>query len=40
VPGDPERQAEKERAEHGIPLLPAVVEDLREVSRRTGVRLE
>jgi L-2-hydroxycarboxylate dehydrogenase (NAD+) len=40
VPGDPEHQAEKERAEHGIPLLPAVVEDLREVSRRTGVRLE
>jgi LDH2 family malate/lactate/ureidoglycolate dehydrogenase len=40
VPGDPEHAAERERAEGGVPLLPAVVEDLREISRRTGVRLE
>jgi LDH2 family malate/lactate/ureidoglycolate dehydrogenase len=40
VPGDPEHAAARERAERGVPLLPAVVEDLREISRRTGVRLE
>jgi LDH2 family malate/lactate/ureidoglycolate dehydrogenase len=37
IPGDPEREAESERARTGIPLLPAVIEDLREVSRQTGV---
>ena len=37
IPGDPEREAEKERALHGIPLLPPVVDDLREISRQTGV---
>jgi L-2-hydroxycarboxylate dehydrogenase (NAD+) len=40
IPGDPEREAEKERARDGIPLLPAVIEDLRDVSRRTGVTFE
>ena len=40
VPGDPEREAQKERDEHGIPVLPAVLEDLREVSRQTGVPLD
>jgi L-2-hydroxycarboxylate dehydrogenase (NAD+) len=40
IPGDPEREAEKARAQHGIPLLPAVVEELRDVSRRTGVPFE
>jgi L-2-hydroxycarboxylate dehydrogenase (NAD+) len=37
VPGDPERAAEAQRQRDGVPLLPAVVEDLREVSRQTGV---
>ncbi len=37
VPGDPERAAETERARTGVPLLPAVVEELRDVSRQTGV---
>jgi LDH2 family malate/lactate/ureidoglycolate dehydrogenase len=37
VPGDPEREAEKERTRSGIPLLPVVVEELQEVSRNTGV---
>ncbi len=37
VPGDPEREAERERTRSGIPLLPAVVEELREVARNTGV---
>jgi L-2-hydroxycarboxylate dehydrogenase (NAD+) len=37
IPGDPERQAEAERRVIGIPLLPAVVLDLRDISARTGV---
>jgi L-2-hydroxycarboxylate dehydrogenase (NAD+) len=37
VPGDPERAAETVRRKEGIPLLPPVVEDLRVVSRLTGV---
>ena len=37
IPGDPEREAEKERARTGIPLVAAVVEDLRDISRITGV---
>jgi L-2-hydroxycarboxylate dehydrogenase (NAD+) len=40
IPGDPEREAEEERARGGIPLLPAVVQDLCEVSRQTGVPFE
>jgi L-2-hydroxycarboxylate dehydrogenase (NAD+) len=40
IPGDPEREAEEERARGGIPLLPAVVKDLCEVSRQTGVPFE
>lgn len=37
IPGDPEREAEGERTERGIPLDPPVVEDLRRLSRRSGV---
>jgi L-2-hydroxycarboxylate dehydrogenase (NAD+) len=40
VPGDPERQAEKGRVAHGVSLLPAVLDDLRDISRQTGVPLE
>ena len=40
IPGDPERAAEVERAREGIPLLPAVIADLAEVSRQTGVPFE
>jgi LDH2 family malate/lactate/ureidoglycolate dehydrogenase len=40
VPGDPEREAEKERDASGIPLLPPVLADLRDISRETGVALE
>jgi L-2-hydroxycarboxylate dehydrogenase (NAD+) len=39
IPGDPEREAEKERMENGIPLLPAVVKDLQELGGRFGVKL-
>jgi LDH2 family malate/lactate/ureidoglycolate dehydrogenase len=37
IPGDPERQAEKIRREKGVPLLMPVVEDLRSISKQTGI---
>ena len=37
IPGDPERAAAAERSVHGVPLVPAVIEDLRAVARATGV---
>lgn len=37
IPGDPEREAEVVRSKSGIPLLLAVVEDLRDISKKTGV---
>jgi LDH2 family malate/lactate/ureidoglycolate dehydrogenase len=37
IPGDPEREAEAERMQHGIPLLNAVAEDLRDIGERFGV---
>ncbi|MCX7421476.1 MAG: Ldh family oxidoreductase [Planctomycetia bacterium] len=40
IPGDPERLAEAERRQTGIPLVPAVVEDLRFVAKQTGVPFE
>jgi len=40
IPGDPEREAERERRKTGIPLLMPVVEDLRAISRSTGIPFE
>lgn len=37
VPGDPEREMDLERREKGIPLLPVVVEDLRELGRKFSI---
>ncbi|MCC7011461.1 MAG: Ldh family oxidoreductase [Planctomycetes bacterium] len=37
IPGDPEREAHAERSRNGVPLVLPVVEDLRDISRRTGV---
>lgn len=37
IPGDPEREMEKQRTAKGIPLLPSVVEDLRELARKMDV---
>lgn len=37
IPGDPEREAEAVRRTEGIPLLLPVVEDLRDISRHTGI---
>lgn len=40
IPGDPEREAEQIRRKEGIPLVMPVVNDLRDVSSRTGVPLD
>ena len=37
IPGDPEREAEAIRRESGIPLVRAVVDDLRDISKQTGI---
>lgn len=37
IPGDPERQSEQLRREKGVPLIPAVIEELRDISSKTGV---
>jgi LDH2 family malate/lactate/ureidoglycolate dehydrogenase len=40
IPGDPERIAEAQRRESGIPLVTPVVNDLRTISKATGIPLE
>ena len=40
IPGDPEREAERVRSKEGIPVVMPVVEDLLDVSRRTGIPLD
>ena len=37
IPGDPEREMEAHRLANGIPLLPAVVEDLKTLATKLGV---
>jgi LDH2 family malate/lactate/ureidoglycolate dehydrogenase len=37
IPGDPEREAEAVRSKQGIPLVPAVVNDLRDIAGKTGI---
>src|SRR5690348_12735747 len=37
IPGDPEREAEKMRSKEGVPLIMPVVEELRAISRKTGI---
>lgn len=37
IPGDPERQSERIRREKGVPLIPAVIEELRDISSKTGI---
>ncbi len=39
IPGDPERELEKERIQNGIPLLQPVVEDLKQLGEKFGVEL-
>lgn len=40
IPGDPEHEAENVRSRYGIPLIGSVVNDLKEVSKITGVAFE
>jgi len=37
IPGDPEREAEAIRSKEGIPLLKPVVDDLIDISKKTGI---
>jgi L-2-hydroxycarboxylate dehydrogenase (NAD+) len=37
IPGDPEREAEQLRREKGVPLIMPIIEDLRDISRKTGI---
>jgi LDH2 family malate/lactate/ureidoglycolate dehydrogenase len=37
IPGDPERQAEQSRREKDIPLIRPVIEELRDISAKTGI---
>ncbi|MEA2658454.1 MAG: hypothetical protein QOF64_1045 [Candidatus Binatota bacterium] len=37
IPGDPEREAEAIRSKEGIPLLRPVVDDLLDISKKTGI---
>ena len=37
IPGDPERDAEAIRSKEGIPLLKPVVDDLMDISKKTGI---
>jgi L-2-hydroxycarboxylate dehydrogenase (NAD+) len=40
IPGDPEREAEQIRRKNGVPLILPVVEELRDISRNTGIPFE
>jgi len=40
IPGDPEREAEAIRSKSGIPLIKPVVDDLLDISRKTGIPFE
>ncbi len=37
IPGDPEREAEEDRREHGIPFHQEVIDDLHKVAGNTGI---
>lgn len=37
IPGDPEREAEKLRSKQGVSLIMPVVEELRAISKKTGI---
>jgi len=39
IPGDPEREFEKERLARGIPLLPKVADDLQQLSSEMNIKL-
>lgn len=37
IPGDPEREAEIKRLKEGIPIIEPVVEELKDISQKTGI---
>ena len=37
IPGDPEREMEAERMQHGIPLMPVVLDDLKYLAEKFGI---
>jgi L-2-hydroxycarboxylate dehydrogenase (NAD+) len=39
IPGDPEREMEAERMQHGIPVVEVVVDDLKKIGDKFGVKL-
>jgi L-2-hydroxycarboxylate dehydrogenase (NAD+) len=40
IPGDPEREAEAIRSKEVIPFLKPVVDDLLDISKKTGIPFE
>lgn len=40
IPGDPEREAESDRTQNGIPIIQAVVDDLEKVAQKLGLPLD
>ena len=40
IPGEPEREMEAERSSNGIPLLAAVVEDLKILGEKYNIELQ
>jgi L-2-hydroxycarboxylate dehydrogenase (NAD+) len=40
IPGDPEREAEQIRRKSGVPVILPVVEELRDISKKTGIPFE
>ncbi len=40
IPGDPERIAYAERSQNGIPLVMPVIDELRDISRKTGIEFD
>ncbi len=40
IPGDPERHEEIKRTKEGIPVIQAVVDDLKDISKQTGIPFE
>ena len=40
IPGDPEREMEQVRRKKGVPLILPVLEELRDISRKTGISFE
>ena len=37
IPGEPEREQENTRMKNGIPLMPSVVEDLKQLAEKMKV---